>query len=129
MTYYVNGGNPPSQGVGYTGEIFTTAESALILIKDSMLNVASGGWTVKTDDIASSGLLEMDSAGADGTLQYTVSNFPGKEDNRVDLWMKGFIKNVVTGFGQTDEGIQWQSSDGSVYMSTGGKGAQGMRIA
>lgn len=67
--------------------------------------------------------------GTDIGTGYSTTNFPGTEDARVDLWCKGYVKNCVTGMGLSLEGEQWESPNGGIYLSTGGKGKQGMRIA
>lgn len=57
--------------------------------------------------------------------QYSTTNYPAI----VRLACRGYVRNVVRGMAYMGAGVQWKTESGEVYMSTGGAGWQGMRIA
>lgn len=58
-------------------------------------------------------------------FEYSSTNYPGA----IQLACRGYIKNVVRGLAYAGAGVQWQTESGEIYMSTGGGGWHGMRIA
>ncbi len=64
-------------------------------------------------------------AGYKPGAQYSVINYPAI----VRLACRGYVRNIVRGMAYMGAGVQWQTESGEVYMSTGGAGWQGMRIA